>query len=160
MKCLSRGRMNRLTTSLRTSGGAIENLQSKMMAFAAVAATAFVVSLPIQHAIKFADAMADVNNVMDFKRPDGLRLMGRDILDLSKLEARKFEIEITDCPLKQLLDGIESLLKPGAEKKGIEVEFIEDDGLPLQIRTDSKRLRQCLLNLVFGLTDFPTYLIS
>lgn len=78
------GRVNRLSTSLRSSGGAIENLQSKMMAFAAIAATAFVISFPVQQAMKFEDALADIQKVVTFKEPTGLAQMADEILDLSK----------------------------------------------------------------------------
>lgn len=71
-------------TNFKKAEISIDQLQSKMAQFAAIAGTTFALSLPIQQAIKFEAAMADVNKVIDFKRPDGLRLMGKDILELSK----------------------------------------------------------------------------
>lgn len=79
-----RGKFSRLKTRVGGTGDAIEGLQSKMAAFAAVAATAFVISLPLGQAIKFEEAMADVAKVVDFARPQGLKMMSLDVLDLSK----------------------------------------------------------------------------
>ncbi len=82
-----------------------------------------------------------------------LRLID-DILDLSKIEAKKVDVEITDCSLGRLLNSVESLMLSKAKRKGLDFEIIEDVGLPAQIRTDVTRIRQCLINLVGNAVKF------
>jgi PAS domain S-box-containing protein len=82
-----------------------------------------------------------------------LRLID-DILDLSKIEARKIDIEIDECSLGQLLNSVESLMKPKAEIEGLEFRIIEEGKLPAKIRTDVTRLRQCLINLTGNAIKF------
>ena len=77
-----------------------------------------------------------------------------DILDLSKIEAGKLDIEIVDCYLGHLLAVIETLMRPQAEEKILDFHIITDDNLPAIIRTDPVRLRQCLINLINNAIKF------
>jgi len=77
-----------------------------------------------------------------------------DILDFSKIEAGELDIEIINCSLGQLLNSIESMMRPKAKEKGIEFKVIENNGLPAQICTDPNRLRQCLVNLTDNAIKF------
>ncbi|MBC8471881.1 MAG: PAS domain S-box protein [Planctomycetes bacterium] len=77
-----------------------------------------------------------------------------DILDLSKIEARKLDVEIAECSLGQLLNSVESLMMPKAKIEGLDFKIIEDGRLPAQIRTDVTRVRQCLINLLGNAIKF------
>ncbi len=77
-----------------------------------------------------------------------------DILDLSKIEAGKFEIEETPTQLFNILDHIESLLRPPAIDKGVELITRIETPLPDLIETDSTRVRQILMNLVGNAVKF------
>ena len=77
-----------------------------------------------------------------------------DILDLSKIEAGKFDIEIIDCQLGELFGNVESLMRPTATEKGIEFEVLTSDDLPVLVRTDPGRVRQCLVNLISNAIKF------
>ncbi|GAH36580.1 unnamed protein product, partial [marine sediment metagenome] len=77
-----------------------------------------------------------------------------DILDFTKIEAGKLDIEIVDCPLEQLLAAIESLMRPAATKKELTFDVLQCTELPERIRTDPVRLRQCLTNLVNNAIKF------
>ncbi len=77
-----------------------------------------------------------------------------DILDLSKIEAGKTYVEITDCRLDKLLNRIESMIRLDAEKKGLEFQIARSPSLPETVRTDSVRLRQCLVNLADNAVKF------
>jgi len=77
-----------------------------------------------------------------------------DILDFSKIEAGKLDIEIADCPLNQLLSATESLMRPTAEEKKLDLKVIKQKNLPPQVRTDVVRLRQCLINLINNAIKF------
>jgi signal transduction histidine kinase len=77
-----------------------------------------------------------------------------DILDLSKIEAGRMEIEWLDCSLHELLEHIDMLLHPQAERKDIDFEIQTDAELPDVMRMDPTRLRQCLMNLVSNAIKF------
>lgn len=77
-----------------------------------------------------------------------------DILDISKIEAGKIEVERRDCSLKDLLRDIYNLMHPIATKKGIGFEVIFDCPVPEQIHSDPTRLRQCLINLIGNASKF------
>lgn len=77
-----------------------------------------------------------------------------DILDFTKIEAGKLDIEMVDYPLEQLLAAIESLMRPAATKKGLTFEVLQCTELPERIHTDPVRLRQCLTNLVNNAIKF------
>ena len=77
-----------------------------------------------------------------------------DILDISKIEAGKMEIQPIDCQFLQLLQGVSESLRSSAHKKSIELtcEFAPD--LPQTVHTDAKRLRQILFNLLGNALKF------
>jgi PAS domain S-box-containing protein len=77
-----------------------------------------------------------------------------DILDFSKIEAGKFDTEIIDCSMGQLLMSIETMMEPAAQKKGLDFEIIQAGDLPANIRTDPVRVRQCLINLLSNAIKF------
>ena len=77
-----------------------------------------------------------------------------DILDLSKIEAGKTYVEITDCRLDKLLNRIESMIRLDAEEKGLEFQIARSPSLPETVRTDPARLRQCLVNLANNAVKF------
>ncbi|WP_072013871.1 PhnD/SsuA/transferrin family substrate-binding protein [Myxosarcina sp. GI1] len=77
-----------------------------------------------------------------------------DILDLSKIEARKLELNPTDIHFKSFLSGIENIVKMRAIAKGIEFKCRALTPLPTGIIADEKRLRQILLNLLSNAIKF------
>ncbi len=70
-----------------------------------------------------------------------------DILDISKIEAGKLDVEIIDCSLKELLGDIDSNIHYIARGKGIDFDVVLKTEVPVNIKTDPTRLHQCLLNL-------------
>jgi len=68
-----------------------------------------------------------------------------DILDLSKIEADRLELEQTDFSLGAILDHVHSMIADQAKAKGLSVAVDEGD-VPLWLRGDPTRLRQALLN--------------
>ena len=78
---------------------------------------------------------------------ESLLALLNDILDLSKIEARKLELEILDFELQVLLEDTAELLAVKAQEKGLELVCLIDPALPLRLRGDPGRLRQILLNL-------------
>ncbi len=70
-----------------------------------------------------------------------------DILDVSKLEAGKVELEEVDFDLEELVDGVLSILAPRAGAKGLELAALVRTGVLGTWRGDPTRLRQILMNL-------------
>lgn len=79
-----------------------------------------------------------------------------DILDLSKIEAGKMEIETLRRSPFQIIHDVTSILRVRAEDKGIELNVRYDSELPETIATDDVRIRQVITNLVGNAIKFTT----
>ncbi|MFZ4409901.1 MAG: response regulator, partial [Paracraurococcus sp.] len=77
-----------------------------------------------------------------------------DILDISKLEAGRVELEEVDFDLVSLVEDCATLLAPRAAEKQIDVSVFVDPALPGHMRGDPTRLRQVLLNLISNAVKF------
>ena len=77
-----------------------------------------------------------------------------DILDISKLEAGKFEIEAIDFDLVDTVESALTLLGPRANEKGIELSVLIEPAARAGFRGDPTRLRQILLNLIGNAVKF------
>jgi signal transduction histidine kinase/GGDEF domain-containing protein len=77
-----------------------------------------------------------------------------DILDYSKLEANKLQLETTSFNLRDLLDSIIRLMEKPAEAKGLKLHCNLDDQVRLALRGDPVRLRQVLTNLISNALKF------
>ena len=77
-----------------------------------------------------------------------------DILDLSKIEAGKLEVERVPCSPWEIVDEIVSLMSVRAEAKGLSLTVEYDGAIPKTITTDPTRLRQILFNLVGNACKF------
>jgi PAS domain S-box-containing protein len=85
---------------------------------------------------------------------DSLMAILNDILDISKLEAGKVELELIDFDLGEMIDGAVRILTPKATEKGIAVGTFIDAASRGRFRGDPTRLRQVLLNLVSNAVKF------
>jgi CHASE2 domain-containing sensor protein/CheY-like chemotaxis protein len=77
-----------------------------------------------------------------------------DILDLSKIEARKLEIYPSELNFLSFLNGVAEICRIRAEQKGITFAIVLSQDLPLGIYADEKRLRQILINLLGNAIKF------
>ncbi len=77
-----------------------------------------------------------------------------DILDLSKIEAGKMEMEITGCSPFEILADVIDILGVRATEKGVSLSLEARDRLPATIRTDAVRFRQVVTNLVGNAIKF------
>jgi signal transduction histidine kinase len=87
---------------------------------------------------------------------NGKHLLGllNDILDLSKIEAGKLELEIQSVSLPAFLTDIYFLMQGAAVDKNLQLRIEAPQPLPLTIYTDAMRLRQILLNLMGNAIKF------
>ena len=76
-----------------------------------------------------------------------------DILDLSKIEAGKLELEEAPLALPQLLGEVAEMLRGRAREKNLTVR-VESAGMPLNVQGDATRLRQALINYANNAVKF------
>ena len=77
-----------------------------------------------------------------------------DVLDFSKMEAGKLDLEHQVFDLRDCLESAVDLIAVSAADKGIEIGYIIEPGVPEAIIGDSTRLRQVLLNLMNNAVKF------
>ncbi len=77
-----------------------------------------------------------------------------DILDLSKIEADKLEIERIACSPVAVVSDVASLMRVRAEAKGLPLEVEYAGAIPETIHCDPTRLRQILINLIGNAIKF------
>jgi CheY-like chemotaxis protein/nitrogen-specific signal transduction histidine kinase len=84
---------------------------------------------------------------------DLLRLID-DILDLSKIEAGRVDVDPAPVDLAQVRSYVEQAFGPQAEEKGLELRVDCEPDLPTTITTDAQRLQQILRNLLANAVKF------
>jgi signal transduction histidine kinase len=119
---------------------------------------------PLNHIIGFTELVADravgpvnatqeeyLNDVLGSSRH--LLSLINDILDLSKIEAGKMELEVSEVALQSLLENSLVMIKEKAMNHGIKIgtRFIE---IPPIIRADERKLKQILYNLLSNAVKF------
>jgi CheY-like chemotaxis protein len=85
---------------------------------------------------------------------DGLLTLLNDVLDLSRVEAGKLEIETVFFSPRDTASMVASLLRPAAEAKGITLTLRIDPATPSVVLGDPARVRQVLLNLAGNSAKF------
>jgi signal transduction histidine kinase/DNA-binding response OmpR family regulator len=80
-----------------------------------------------------------------------------DILDLSKIEAGRMEVESIECRLIMLFADVESLMRPRATGKGVMFAVDYATPVPDRVITDPTRFRQILVNLVGNAVKFTEH---
>ena len=91
--------------------------------------------------------------ILEFSANNLLSLIN-DILDMSKIEAGKIELEFINFDLFNLLSGVYKTMQTKAQDKGLDFELDLDDNLPVAIIGDQVRLGQILINLVSNALKF------
>jgi signal transduction histidine kinase len=76
-----------------------------------------------------------------------------DILDLSKIEAGRMELELTDFHLSAALDNALTLVRERAGRRGIALHMTTDERLEY-VRADERKIKQVLLNLLSNAIKF------
>ncbi len=91
------------------------------------------------------------------KSSQGLLTMLNDILDFSRMEAGKLELDPQPVCLREIVEDVMTFMAPSAHGKSLEiVHFIYDD-VPESIIIDGQRLKQVLTNLVSNAIKFTSY---
>lgn len=87
---------------------------------------------------------------------NGLLALIDEILDLSKIEAGKMRLEYQHIPINAIIDDLQSLFKPIAAEKKIELKVIVHKDVPQVIETDRMRVDQILKNLLSNALKFTS----
>jgi len=77
-----------------------------------------------------------------------------DVLDLSKIEAGIIALDERSFDLYQLLDTLEEMFQIKAESKNLQLKIFVQANVPQYIKTDEKKLRVCLINLLGNAIKF------
>ncbi|WP_146413607.1 PAS domain-containing protein [Crateriforma conspicua] len=117
---------------------------------------------PMTAILGYADLVAE--NVSDDETSDYIQTIRRngnylldlinDILDLSKIEADKFEVQQEVFDPARVVEDVRSIMEVRAAEKGLSLQVDYDGRIPQQIYSDPKRLRQILINLVGNAIKF------
>ncbi len=79
-----------------------------------------------------------------------------DVLDLSKVEAGKMEIDATDLRLAEVRDFVDRNFRPVAEQKDLKLAIEIAPELPAAVHTDGQRMQQVLKNLLSNAFKFTS----
>lgn len=79
-----------------------------------------------------------------------------DILDLSKIEAGKMELVLSDYYLKNMLSEVVGMMDMAASKKGLLMKYEYDSSLFCRYRGDEGRIKQILINLLNNAIKFTS----
>jgi signal transduction histidine kinase/CheY-like chemotaxis protein/CHASE3 domain sensor protein len=87
---------------------------------------------------------------------NGLLSLIDEILDLSKIEAGKMDLEYVHVSIKEITDDIRALFAPIAKEKGLEFAVNIQKDVPPLIETDKMRLEQIIKNLISNALKFTS----
>ncbi len=101
-------------------------------------------------------SLDDKNDAIKIINQNAQHLLGLidEILDISKIEAGKFEFENEEVNLSTLLNEVYSLIHVKSDSKGIDLIFKNKGKIPETIMADPKRLKQILFNILGNAIKF------
>lgn len=127
-----------------------------------LAAMSHEIRTPMTGVMGFADMLLD-GSLSASDREKVIKIKGatqsllaiiNDILDLSKLDAGRLEIEKLDFHLAHTVEEAVDLVRERARVKGLSLSMEIDDKLPVGINSDPTRVRQVLINLIGNAVKF------
>ncbi|MEG4047152.1 response regulator [Microcoleus sp. Pol17_C1] len=118
---------------------------------------------PLNAILGFTQVMSR-DSLLSHENLENLRIINRsgqhllelinDVLDLSKIEAGIIGLDQRSFDLYQLLDTLEEMFQIKAETKKLQLRFSVQANVPQYIKTDEKKLRVCLINLLANAMKF------
>jgi signal transduction histidine kinase/CheY-like chemotaxis protein len=118
---------------------------------------------PLNGILGYAQILRQSENIAE-KEQKGVEIINQcgshlltlinDILDLSKIEARKMELHPTEFHFPSFVQGVVEICRIKAEEKNIRFIYDREGEFPTGIEADEKRLRQVLINLLSNAIKF------
>lgn len=142
--------------------GQKEAIEANRMKSEFLANVSHEIRTPLNGIIGFSELMArtqvnerqnDYLQTIRKSSTDLLKILN-DILDLSKIDAGKLIFEMIDMNLRSVVDEVLNVLAPDASNKGIELNCLIYDDVPVHLRNDALRIKQVLTNLVSNAIKF------
>jgi len=112
--------------------------------------------LGLSHALRsspMSDKQLDWLGKMDTAAQHLLGIIN-DVLDISKIEAGKMQLDVTDFSLEDVLRNVFDLTADKVRSKGLEIHQDVEPGIPTWLHGDAQRLRQILLNFTSNAAKF------
>ena len=164
----------RAERELKQYAAALESANNALHDFCKVAESAtkakseFLASMsheirtPMTAVLGFADVLADsLETPEDTEAIETIKRNGQyllkiidDILDLSRIETGKLQMERLPCSPWRIVEEVVSLMKTRADSKGLSLKVAYGGRIPTVITTDPIRLKQILINLVGNAVKF------
>ncbi|HET6388404.1 ATP-binding protein [Hyphomicrobium sp.] len=118
---------------------------------------------PLNAVLGYAQLL-DVDDLLAPKARKGIRVIRRSaehlsglidgLLDISKVEAGRLELASNEVRIREFLEQLSDMFRLQSHSKGIEFVFEGASSLPPMVRTDEKRLRQVLINILSNAVKF------
>ncbi len=121
---------------------------------------------PMNGIIGMSQALKDSGTLADneqdqastiYRSADALLIILNDILNFSKIESKKVELERINFDPRMLIEDVADLMSPSANKKGLEIITDIDANVPQVLIGDSGRIRQIFTNLINNSIKFTAY---
>ncbi|NET37434.1 MAG: PhnD/SsuA/transferrin family substrate-binding protein [Cyanothece sp. SIO1E1] len=154
-------RVEERTTALRAAKEAADSANQAKSEF--LANMSHELRTPLNGILGYAQILSRAQNWSDRERNSvsiiyqcGSHLLQliNDILDLSKIEARKLELRPKAIYFPAFLQSIVEIIRIRADHKGINFIYLPEPNLPEGVQADEKRLRQVLINLLSNAVKF------
>jgi len=87
---------------------------------------------------------------------NGLLELIDELLDLSKIEAGKMDLEYNDIHINDLIVGLKDLFNPIARERSLDLNIARDENLPERFEVDKMKLEQILKNLISNALKFTS----
>ncbi len=112
--------------------------------------------IPLLEILRDSKLQPDQRDYLNTAYGSAKQLLGiiDDILDYSKIEANKLELEQVGMNVREVLDSVVRLMERPAQAKGLKINLKLDAGVRISMRSDPTRLRQVLTNLVSNAVKF------
>lgn len=119
---------------------------------------------PLNAIIGFSDILCDSN--IDHENRENARIISKsaksllhiinDVLDISKIESGKLDVEVSEFSLFDLTEHIVELFSINAKNKNVKFVYSVDPKLPYLVMSDANRLQQVISNLLSNAIKFTS----